>query len=146
MLGLEDDIAIVLYFSRRVWNPCGDTQIPQVEVVFFAEEDGSAPALEWLDGLPQKTRDKFIVRMERLAECGNELRRPEADLLRDGIYELRVRSMRVNYRMLYFFHERVAVLSHGIQEEAKVPDVDIERAWARRRAFGSDPEKYTYGE
>ena len=28
--------------------------------------------------------------MERLAEFGHELRRPEADLLRDKIYELRI--------------------------------------------------------
>jgi hypothetical protein len=30
------------------------------------------------------------LRLERLREMGHELRRPEADFLRDGIYELRV--------------------------------------------------------
>ncbi|MEH1871881.1 type II toxin-antitoxin system RelE/ParE family toxin [Nostoc sp.] len=41
--------------------------------------------------------------MEQLAEYGFELRRPAADLLRDGIYELRAKHVRVQYRILYFF-------------------------------------------
>ena len=39
-----------------------------------------------------------------LALFGHELRRPKADFLRDGIYELRAREGRANYRVLYFFH------------------------------------------
>ena len=120
--------------------------MPPTEVVFFAEADGSAPVLEWLDELPAKVQDKCIVRIERLAERGHELRRPEADHLRDSIYELRVRSMRVNYRILYFFHEQRAVLSHGLTKEDVIPDAEIERAIARRRAFGRDPARHTHTE
>jgi phage-related protein len=116
------------------------------EVVFYAEDDGSAPALEWLDSLPEKVRDKFIVRVERLAECGSELRRPEADLLRDGIYELRARHMHVNYRMLYFFCAGRAVLSHGLTKEDEVPFQDIERAVKRRVNFEASPDRHTYTE
>src|SRR5437016_14453652 len=48
---------------------------------------------------------------------GHELRRPEADLLRDGIYELRASVQGVHHRVLYFFHgAAVAVVSHGIAE------------------------------
>ncbi len=61
--------------------------MPITEVIIFAEEDGSSPLIEWLDGLGSKVQDKCIVRVERLAEMGHELRRPEADFLRDGIYE-----------------------------------------------------------
>jgi hypothetical protein len=43
------------------------------------------------------------VRIERLRDLGHELRRPEADYLRDGIYELRVGLGSVNHRMLYSF-------------------------------------------
>ena len=56
--------------------------MPETDVLLFAEEDGSAPLLAWLDDLPAKVRDKCIVRIERLAQLGHELRRPEADLLR----------------------------------------------------------------
>ena len=74
--------------------------MPETDVLLFAEEDGSAPLLAWLDDLPAKVRDKCIVRIERLAQLGHELRRPGADLLRDGINELRVRHQGVHYRML----------------------------------------------
>jgi phage-related protein len=120
--------------------------MPEIEVVFFAEDDGSAPALEWLDGLPATVRDRFIVRVERLAAVGSALRRPEADYLRDGIFELRVRHRHSNYRMLYFFSGCRAVLSHGLLKESGVPDQEIRRALARREAFGQDEARHTYGE
>jgi len=120
--------------------------MPETEVVFFAEADGSAPLLEWLDRQPAKVQDKCIVRIERLAAMGHELRRPEADLLRDGIYELRVRHGHVNYRMLYFFHAGQAVLSHGVTKEDAVPDRDIDLAARRRAAFERDPQRHVYRE
>ena len=63
--------------------------MPKTEVIIFADEDGSSPLIDWLDGLTPKVQDKCIVRIERLQAMGYDLRRPEADLLRDGIYELR---------------------------------------------------------
>jgi len=82
--------------------------MPQTELLLYQEEDGAVPLLEWLDGLTQKARDKCLVKLERLAELGHELRRPEVDFLRDGIYELRVGLNHVNYRMLYFFTVRAS--------------------------------------
>jgi phage-related protein len=120
--------------------------MPAVEVVFFADEDGSAPALEWLGGVPEAVQDRFIVRAERLAEHGSDLRRPEADLLRNGIYELRVRHRRINYRILYFFQGQRAVLCYGLTKEKEVADQDIERAIGRRGAFIGNPEKHTFTE
>ena len=120
--------------------------MPQTEVLIFAENDGSAPLLEWLDALPAKVQDKCLVRIERLEELGHELRRPDADLLRDGIYELRARFQNVNYRMLYFFHEQRAVISHGLTKETAVPEKEIELALKRKRRFESNPDKHTHGE
>jgi len=120
--------------------------MPQTDVLIFAEDDGTAPLLDWLDTLPAKAQDKCIVRIERLEELGHELRRPEADLLRDGIYELRTRLQSVNYRMLYFFREQRAVISHGLTKEKEVPEREIELALKRKRRFESDPNKHTHGE
>jgi len=65
---------------------------------------------------------KCQAAISRLALLGHELRRPEADLLRDGIYELRARLGSVNYRLLYFFHgQTVSVIAHGLTKEAAVP-------------------------
>lgn len=120
--------------------------MPETTVVFFAEDDGSAPVLTWLDPQQTKVQDKCLVKIERLAELGHELRRPEADFLRDGIYELRVRYRRVHYRLLYFFHERTAVIAHGPTKEGVVPDKEIDLAVTRKGEFARDPKKHTYEE
>ena len=120
--------------------------MPRTTVLFFAEADGSCPLLVWLDDVPVKARDKCIVRIERLAEMGHELRRPEADLLRDAIYELRAKAGGVHYRPLYFFHDGRAVLSHGCTKEDVVPDREIDLAVRRKALFAADPEKHTYQE
>jgi len=120
--------------------------MPSTEVVFFAEPDGSCPVLDWLDRLQSKARNKCIVRIERLAELGHELRRPEADTLRDGIHELPAAYRGVQHRLLYFFHEGRAVLAVGVTKERAVPDVAIERAREQRTAYAADPDAHTYRE
>ena len=95
--------------------------MPEVQVVFCKDKDGTVPMWEWLDGLLPKVQDKCAARIKRLADLGHELRRPEADYLRDGIYELRVRHRSLNYRRLYFFHcTQVIAISHGLVKEREV--------------------------
>lgn len=121
--------------------------MPQTKVVLFREADGSVPLLEWLDGLPKKSQSKCLAGIQRLRALGHELRRPEADYLRDGIYELRVRTGNVNYRILYFFHGTQAlVISHGIKKERVVPPAEIERTIQRRATFLKNPKLHTYEE
>ena len=122
--------------------------MPRTTVVFFREEDGEVPVLAWFDKLARKAQDKCFVRIERLAELGHELRRPEADYLRDGIHELRAKHAGVNYRMLYFFHGKTAVvLSHGFsKQQAKVPEREIRSAVNRKRRFEAAPERHTHTE
>ena len=124
--------------------------MPQTTVFFYEEQPGDVPVLDWLRGLQQTNRQayaKCVARIERLAEEGYELRRPEADFLRDGIYELRARQGRVQFRILYFFYgQRVAVLAHGLTKEDKVPKADIDRALERKKRYEQDPEKHTYEE
>jgi phage-related protein len=120
--------------------------MPLTTVVLFKDEEDACPLLEWLDELPAKVQDKCIVRIERLQELGYELRRPEADILRNGIYELRTSFQSVDYRMLYFFHQQTAVISHGLTKEKKVPEGEIEVAIRHRKLFEMDPAKHTYEE
>ena len=61
--------------------------VPAVERIFYWDTQGKMPRLiEWLDTLSPKAPVKFLVRLKRLGDLGHELRRPEADFLRDGIY------------------------------------------------------------
>ena len=118
-----------------------------MKVILYCEEDGSCPFLEWIEQLPVKAQDKCLVRVERLRELGHELRRPEADLLRDGIYELRASLMGIHYRILYFFHGAVAaIVSHGIVKERAVPPKEIDRALGRKKRFEANPAKHRQGE
>lgn len=120
--------------------------MPQTEVIIFADGDNSSPLLRWLDRQPHKVQDKCIVQIERLAQLGYELRRPAADYLRDAIYELRFRYGNVNYRMLYFFHDKIVIISHGFTKEDKVPDVEIERAIRNKMMFEANPNEHSYKE
>ena len=119
--------------------------MPTTEVIFYREEDGTVPLVDWLDDLPAKAQDKCLARLARLEELGHELRRPEADFLRDGIYELRVSLRGLQYRMLYFFHGNIAaVVSHGLVKEQKVPPKDIDRAVERKKQFMANPKRHTF--
>ncbi len=97
--------------------------------------------------MPSKARDKCYVRLERLSEMGHALRRPEADYLRDGIYELRVTLRGIHHRILYFFHGAVAaVVSHGVIKTQVVPPKEIDRAVERKKRFEANPPRHTYEE
>ena len=114
----------------------------RTRVVVYCDNDGSSPFIDWFAELPEHAQDKVMVRLERLAELGHELRRPEADYLRDGIYELRATARGVHYRVLYFFYGRIAaVVAHGIVKGQRVPDREIERALKRKLLFEAEPSK-----
>ena len=118
----------------------------QTEVFFFREpKDESVPLLEWLDQLPTKVKAKCTERIDRLGELGHELRRPEPDFLRDGIYELRASYQGVHYRILYFFAGKaMVVLSHGLTKEREVRPREIDQAVERKRIVEADFEKFTF--
>ena len=118
----------------------------QTEVFFYREpKANSVPLLQWLEVLPMKVQVKCTERIDRLGELGHELRRPEADFLRDGIYELRASYRGVHYRMLYFFAGKaVVVVSHGLTKKREVPPREIDQALARKRLVEADFERFTF--
>lgn len=121
--------------------------MPSTKVVFYREAEGTVPLLQWFDELSTKVQDKCRLKLERRRDLGHELRRPEADYLRDGLYELRVSLQGRQYRMLYFFHGTIAaVVSHGIVKEQTVPPKEIDRAVKRKEQFVHDPQRHTYEE
>jgi len=118
--------------------------MPQTRVVLFREVDGPCPFLNWLEQLPDKAHDKCLARLIRLRALGHELRRPEADLLRDGIYELRIGLAGIHYRILYFFHgHNAAVVSHGLTKRDRVPPAEIDRAIRRMQQYLANPAAHT---
>jgi phage-related protein len=123
--------------------------MPATRIVLFQDAKGEVPVLKWLNKLAKLDKKGYancIARIEQLSEYGFELRRPAADFLRDGIYELRAKHVRVQYRILYFFHgQNVVILAHAIiKEDNEVPDRDIELASTYKDLFVLNPEIYTY--
>lgn len=120
--------------------------MPPTRVFIYCDAGGDSPVLNWLEDLRRenpRALDACIARVRLLAADGHELRRPYADFLRDGVYELRAKVGRVNYRLLYFFHGRnIAIVAHGLTKEREVPAVDIDRALERKRLYEQNPQKH----
>lgn len=94
--------------------------MPQPEIVFYKEGE-TVLFEEWLNTLPVKAQAKCLAQVRLLRSQGHELRRPIADYLRDGIYELRPTLRGIHYRILYFFSgKNVVVISHGLSKESEV--------------------------
>ena len=105
------------------------------------------PLVDWLASLSENARSKCRLKIRRLAEIGHELRRPEADYLQDGIYELRIGHRGTNYRILYtFVGHRIALLTHGIVKESRVPPKEIDEAIPRKTKWETNPKPHTYKE
>jgi phage-related protein len=121
--------------------------MPRTDVYFYQEANGAAPVWQWLMDLAKRDRKAFAkcaARIKRLEDKGHELRRPDADYLEDGIYELRAKKGHINYRILYFFHgQNVALLCHALTKERAIPPADLARAKARKAAFEKEPATHT---
>ena len=120
---------------------------PSVQIRLFRSLDGTVPVLEALDDLTQKAREKCLYAIALLREQGHTARRPLAENLGDGLYELRIKVGRVNHRILYFFHgQEIIVLAHYLTKEREVPTVDLKRVGERRELYLSDPDRYSAGD
>jgi hypothetical protein len=122
--------------------------MPATEVLFFKEEDGSVPVLDWLNRVRERDERPYRKCFEligMLKQFGHELRRPRADMLRDGVYELRTRVGKVNYRILYgFVGKDVALLVESLTKEKTVPSHAINEAVRRIELFKANPEAHRF--
>jgi len=121
--------------------------LPRVQVVFYKDGRGRPPVLEWIRKLGQKAQDKCFAKIDLLREDGHALARPAAAHLGDKLYELRITSDRNEYRILYFFYEKTAViLCHSfIKKDKKVPKQEMKKALRRLGKFVGDPKTYSLG-
>ncbi len=101
--------------------------------------------MDFLDRAPREARVKAHARIELLAMHGHRLGRPHADYIGDGLYELRWRHRRVDYRLLYFFHGRqVIVMVQARTKEDRLPAAAVAQALKCKRRFECAPDAHTY--
>jgi len=119
--------------------------MPKTKVVIYQENSDKVPLLKWMAGLSDKAQNKCYALIERLAENGNDLRRPTCDYLDRNIWELRARSGNVHYRILYAFVGRnVVLLSNGCSKEKRVPKEELDRAVLNLKKYLQRPKTHTY--
>jgi phage-related protein len=109
----------------------------QWKLHFYKSEDGSCLVREFLDSLDVRERAKAASWINMLNEHGINLHRPFADLLEDGIHELRMKLTGDQVRVLYFFCFRdYIVMTHDfIKTSDKVSRKEIIRAKDCRNDF-----------
>ena len=95
--------------------------------------EGESPVLSEIESLSQKERAKVLAYVSFLEEKGEELRRPIADYLGGGLYELRPKR----HRVLYFFLLRShAVIVHLFRKKSdRIPEAEKRIAYLRMQDF-----------
>jgi phage-related protein len=100
-------------------------------IYFFVDEHGRSPVEEFMKDLTEKEDMKIRAYVKILKEFGHNLRRPMADYLGEGIYELRPQAHRVFY---FFFMKDSAVLLHMLRKKTdKIPVNDFELCVKRKK-------------
>jgi phage-related protein len=106
-------------------------------VLYYETPEGKCPVREFIDSRKGRDQAKIFALFSALQDRGPTLPRPYADLLEDGIHELRIRLSGDQFRVLYFFcFRRFIVLTHAFTKvTAKVPRAEIQKAKKFRSDF-----------
>lgn len=113
------------------------------EIDFWTTLGGRCPVDDFLSKLDQKKDLPYIENsIAQLEKHGNQLRRPQADYLRDKIYELRVRTRNGQFRFLYFYDGIKIIITHGFRKKtSKTPDHQINLAIGYRKDYFESVER-----
>ncbi|MCL2381858.1 MAG: type II toxin-antitoxin system RelE/ParE family toxin [Treponema sp.] len=107
------------------------------KVIYYSRQDGSQPVQEYIDRLSATEAAKTLAFISLLKEQGPNLPRPYADLLEDGIHELRIKLKGTQARFLYFFcYKNIIVLTNVFDKYTQeVPKNEIKLAKSNREDF-----------
>ena len=110
---------------------------PEWSVVFYVEDSGAEPVLDFLRALDRRTKARFDWSIEQLLIRNVTAREPLVKHLAGKVLELRCESDRNIYRLLYAFMSRRRILFlHGFQKKTQqTPRRDIELAERRLAHF-----------
>ncbi len=106
-------------------------------VLYYETANGECYVEKFIEKLTKREQAKILAIINELQNKGINLPRPFADLLRDGIHELRIKLSGEQTRTLYFFcYKDFIVLTHSfVKNTSAVPDKEIERAIRIRNDF-----------
>jgi len=110
-------------------------------IVFYKDENGKVPVLEYLESLPEKHAAKVMREIELLKEFGIDLKYPHTEYMEGdankGLYELRTKLGNTKMRVFYFlFDSNKFILLHGFTKKSrKTPRKEIETARKRMEDY-----------
>jgi phage-related protein len=106
-------------------------------IYYYDRADGTSPVQDYINALPLRERAKTLAFIGLLETNGPNLPRPYADLLKDGIHELRIKLTGTQTRILYFFcYQNIIVLTNVFEKHTDtVPESEITLAKTCRDDF-----------
>ena len=111
--------------------------MPKWNIIYYESETGDCPIEDFIQSRKTSNRAKILSLLAILEERGPNLPRPYADLLEDGIHELRVKLSGDQIRVLYFFcYKDFIILTHAFNKTSnRVPKKEIKHAKKIREDF-----------
>ena len=106
-------------------------------VLYFEDSNGYSQVFEFIENRKIREKAKVLAWLEQLEKQGPNLPRPYADLLEEGIHELRVKLSGDQVRILYFFcfKDFIVLTNAFIKNTDKVPKNEIQIAKKNRADF-----------
>ena len=106
-------------------------------VIFYRSASGKCHIEKFVEDLPVEDAEEVVASIAALRELGNKARRPLADYLEDGIYELRARRLKKQFRVLYTFAGRqtILLLTGFVKKSKAVPIQRLKKAKALRKDY-----------
>jgi phage-related protein len=106
-------------------------------IVYYETAKEECPVEDFINSRSIKNRAKILNWLEQLEAQGPNLPRSYADLIEDGIHELRIKLSGEQIRIIYFFcYREFIILTHAFRKNTdKVPKTEIEKAKKYRDDF-----------
>ena len=103
----------------------------------YIDPKGQAPVEEFLNPLPPDDRARIVHTIKMLEDFGLQLGAPYVKSLQGKLWELRIRSGRKAYRVIYFaFTGRRFILLHAfLKKTQKTPKKELATAERRLADF-----------
>ena len=106
-------------------------------ILYYETAKEECPIEDFINSRSMNNRVKIFNWLEQLETHGPNLPRPYADLLEDGIHELRIKLSGEQIRIIYFFcFKDFIILTHAFRKKSdKVQKMEIETAKRCRADF-----------
>jgi hypothetical protein len=77
--------------------------MPGWRIIYYEDANSESEVYSYIEAQDLRVQAKLFAWIDMLSEKGPNLTRPYADLLEDGIHELRIKLTSRQVRILYFF-------------------------------------------